>query len=121
MASKTIMNQNHHLKVLGAQVRRDTFEGRPHLIVPVVILTEGVHHGSGGRILYTAEEMSKFPDAWNGRPIPVFHPTENGEPVSVTHRRLLNSKPWGNFSTLCLCHQVMALDLSASYGWMRKS
>lgn len=44
-----------------------------YLVVPTVLICEGVHNG----LFYPAEELKKFPQAWNGRPIPVFHPTDN--------------------------------------------
>jgi hypothetical protein len=33
--------------------------------------------------LVPAEELAKFPDGWNGRPIPVYHPTKNGQNISA--------------------------------------
>lgn len=59
-------------------IRSVQYNGASHLVVPAVLMTEGVHHGSNGPIFYPAEELSKFPEAWNGIPIPVYHPCDNG-------------------------------------------
>lgn len=50
-------------------------------MVPATIIVAGVLNGA----LVPAEELEKFPDSWNGRPIPVYHPTANGEPISANH------------------------------------
>lgn len=77
------------------QVRTETYMGRKHLVAPVVLMVEGVHCGSGGPTLYTAEELSKFPEAWNGRPVPVFHPQENGIPVSCNDPQVIQRQSVG--------------------------
>lgn len=58
-------------------------EGRQHMIIPCVMLVEGVHDGSQGGLLYTPEELAKTPVVWNGRPVVVQHPTKNGVPISA--------------------------------------
>lgn len=60
-------------------IRTEMLDGRKHLVVPVVMMTEGVHAGSGGPILHLAEELGRIPDSWNGIPITISHPqTEDG-------------------------------------------
>ena len=49
-------------------------DGKKHLVVPVVMMTEGVHVGSHGAIYHPANELSKFASAWNGIPITIGHP-----------------------------------------------
>jgi len=71
------------------------FEGRDHLVVPVVMLTEGVHKGSSGPIYYPAEEIAKFPGAWNGIPVPVYHPEEGGFPISCNSPDVLEKQNVG--------------------------
>jgi hypothetical protein len=53
--------------------REETFQNQSHLVVPCVMVVEGVHDGSAGPYYYPADEIAKFPEAWNGRPVPVFH------------------------------------------------
>lgn len=60
-------------------VRRDVFEGVEHLVVPVVMICEGVLNDA----LVPASEFGKYPEAWNGRPVPVLHPQENGGYISA--------------------------------------
>ncbi len=60
-------------------VRRDVFEGVEHLVVPVVMICEGVLNDA----LVPAVEFGKYPEAWNGRPVPVLHPQENGGYISA--------------------------------------
>jgi hypothetical protein len=81
----------------GYQIRLTKFEGRDHIVVPVVMLTEGVHAGSGGPLYYPAEEIAKFPAAWNGRPVPVLHPVDDdGFPVSCNSPDVLESRNVGH-------------------------
>ena len=64
---------------LNVNSRTETLNGKRHLVVPAVILTEGVHN----RFLYPAEELKRTPEAWNGIPVPVEHPMRGGVPSSV--------------------------------------
>jgi hypothetical protein len=64
--------------VVNAKTRIAKYKGRDHLVAPVVMLVEGVHNG----LYYPPSELAKFPAAWNGIPLPVHHPTENGAPCS---------------------------------------
>lgn len=61
----------------GSGVRHETFEGKTHLVVPVVMIVEGVLN----QALVPAEEFSKYPQSWNGEPVPVLHPERNGSPI----------------------------------------
>ncbi len=65
------------------QIRQVTHEGKPHLVVPVVMMVEGVHSGSQGPILHTSAELGRFPASWNGIPVVVKHP-QNSEGVYVS-------------------------------------
>ena len=62
-----------------ALVRRDTMGSKQYLVVPMVLMTPGAWNG----IMYTAEELATFPDAWNGRVVTVGHPEINEEFVSA--------------------------------------
>lgn len=65
-------------------ISQQMHQGRNHLIVPVVMMVEGVHNGSHGRLLHLAEDLGKFPEAWNGIPIVVDHPQdEEGHNISA--------------------------------------
>lgn len=81
--------------LLPTSCRLDTLEGRQFTVVPMVILTEGVHCGSMGPILYPKDELSKTPEVWNHKPIVVYHPTMNGQGVSACDPTIINSRKVG--------------------------
>ena len=64
-------------------LRTETRNKKTYLVAPVVMMVEGVHCGSHGCLLHSIEELGKFPDAWNGRPVVIFHPERNGKAVSA--------------------------------------
>lgn len=49
------------------------FQGVEYLVVPGVILVEGVHNG----YFYPVEEIEKWAEEWNGVPVPVHHPKDD--------------------------------------------
>lgn len=67
---------------LGGKVRRETLHGREYLVAPLTMIVSGVLNGSMGALFYPAEEIHRNPDGWNGVPILLNHPTENGLNVS---------------------------------------
>lgn len=75
--------------------RHEMLEGRPHLVVPMVMLTEGVHHGSNGPLYYPSEELAKNPGTWNHKPIVLYHPQLNGVGISACDPVVLNSSKCG--------------------------
>lgn len=78
------------------QTRYDTLEGREYLVAPMVILVEGVHQGTNGRLFYPKEELSKTPVVWNHKPIVVYHPTdESGNPLSACEPSVIDSRKIG--------------------------
>lgn len=79
----------------GAKTRVEMLEDRPHTVIPMVMLVAGVHHGSGGPVLYTEEEMSKTPQVWDHKPIVVYHPELNGEGISACKPEIVNSRKVG--------------------------
>ncbi|QDT54470.1 hypothetical protein Pan44_25030 [Caulifigura coniformis] len=74
-----------------SRIQRRTWLGRDYLVAPVVMLTVGVHNGSGGPLFYPPEEMEKSVPLWNGRPIVLRHPDQY--PYSATTPEVL-SKQW---------------------------
>lgn len=87
-AINAALNANQELlgfKASVGQVRRETFQGREHLVVPVVALTEGVLRpmNSSEPELALSQEFSPTAPAWNGKPVVVNHPKKNGQLVSA--------------------------------------
>jgi len=66
------------------QTRTRKYRGRKHLVVPVVMMVEGVHNGSAGAVFHSKEELSKFVEAWNGRPVTIDHPQQDGMDLSAS-------------------------------------
>lgn len=78
-------------------VRNDRMEDKDWLVVPMVMLVEGVHSGSCGALYYPKEELEKTPASWNHKPVVVYHP--NGptacDPDVITNRKvgvIMNTK-----------------------------
>lgn len=65
--------------------------GQEYIVAPVVLMVEGVHCGSAGCAYYPAEELARFPEAWNSRPLPVFHPQRqaDGAYISCNHPEVI--------------------------------
>lgn len=60
--------------------RRETIDGVEYLVVPAVMIVQGVLNGA----LLLAEEFGRYVESWDGRPVPVAHPVDdNGEPLSA--------------------------------------
>lgn len=103
LRSRLIRNEDPPKKVLAnltcnllpKKVRIDNMEGREHIVVPMVILTEGVHNGSGGPLYYPPDELSKTPVVWNHKPIVVYHPEMNGQGVSACDPAILTNRKVG--------------------------
>jgi len=85
-------------------IRKETFMGQEHLVVPVVALVEGVVHPANSTKpeLALASEFARHPDGWNGRPIVLDHPSVNGLKVSANQPKVLQEESFGNlfFSNL---------------------
>ena len=62
-------------------IRHERLEGREYLVVPTVMITEGVHNGSAGPLYYPADELRKTPAVWNHKPAVIYHPIANGSPA----------------------------------------
>ena len=74
------------------EIRAATFEGRDHVVVPVVALVEGVLHAVNAKNpeLVLASEFGKFPMGWNGEPVVMNHPqAEDGTMVSANSPEIL--------------------------------
>lgn len=70
--------------------RRDKMEGQEYLVVPMVMITEGVHAGSNGPLYYPPEELAKTPVVWNHKPVVICHPTIKGQAVSACDPKVVD-------------------------------
>lgn len=78
-------NEMRILSAAPGQIRHDTLNGKDHLVIPVVALVEGVYQCAtcDGPELYPAEEFGEIVSVWNGRPVTINHPQQNGLFVSA--------------------------------------
>ena len=60
--------------VTNYELRFEDHGGRQHIVVPGVILVEGVHNGSAGPLYYSPDELARAPGIWNGVPVTINHP-----------------------------------------------
>lgn len=80
---------------LSGRVRRDRLYGKDYLVAPLTLIVPGVLNGSKGPLLYPPEEVGKDPSIWNGVPIVVNHPSENGMAISARSPDVLNKQGIG--------------------------
>ena len=78
-------------KTTAYTIKVKTFKNKKYLVVPVIMMKEGVHSGSQGPLLHTAEELGKCTACWNGIPIVVHHPEVEGNSVSANDPEVLTS------------------------------
>lgn len=72
-------------------IRHEKLHGRDYLVVPMVMLTEGVHRGNRGPLYYPGEELGKVPGVWDHKPIVVYHPKNaEGKGISACIPEVLN-------------------------------
>jgi len=79
----------------GYEVEIKVHQGKPYLVVPVVMMVEGVHAGNYGPLLHTMEELGKFPESWNGRPAMINHPKVDGVYVSANSPDMIDDEAIG--------------------------
>lgn len=89
------MGIQHIISNISGPTRIEILEGREHVVCPMVMITEGVHTGNNGPLYYSPEELGKYPDTWNYKPIVVYHPQINGDGISACDPEILNSRKVG--------------------------
>lgn len=71
-------------------VRNEQWNEKEWLVVPSIMMKEGVHNGSRGMLLHTPEELAKTVYAWENKPVTLYHPeTSKGLPVSASSAGVL--------------------------------
>jgi hypothetical protein len=73
-------------------VREEKLNGCTYIVAPVVPIVEGVHNGE----FISFEEIAMFPEAWDGRPLPIDHPMDsNGEPATAGSPKVMQESVIG--------------------------
>lgn len=75
--------QIHRRTASQYQVDRRVWNGVEYLVVPVVMMVEGVHSGSRGPLFHSASELGRVVAAWNGIPVTISHPQVGSDFVSA--------------------------------------
>ncbi|MFI5222659.1 MAG: DUF2213 domain-containing protein [Nitrospirales bacterium] len=90
------VRQLHLRGALGA-ARVEQYQGREHLIVPVVALMDGVIHAVNASTpeRVTAATLTKAAHSWNGRPLVLGHPMKNGRQCSANEPAIEASHRFG--------------------------
>jgi hypothetical protein len=84
------------VQVNNYQIREETLEGKTHIVVPVIMMKEGVHNGSHGPIFHQESELSKYTEAWNGIPVTILHPSNaEGANISANSPEVMESTTVG--------------------------
>ena len=76
-------------------ITKKNHQGKEHMIVPVVMMVEGVHCGSHGPLFHSINELGKFPAAWNGIPVVINHPEIDGMNVSANDPDIIDQQTVG--------------------------
>jgi len=82
----------------GSAIRTAEFEGRDHLVVPVIMMVgDSVVRplGSTGPEFVPAEELGALPAAWDGEPVMTDHPSIEGQMVSANIPVILETMAFG--------------------------
>ncbi len=102
---------------LKGPLRRAKMEDRDYLVVPVVMMVEGVLNGSQGPLYYPSDEISKTPAVWNHKPIVVYHPTMNGQGISACDPDVITQRKVGVIMNTRYDKKAKALKAEA---WMEE-
>lgn len=105
---------NRHLHVLGAtgQSRVEHYDGREHLVVPVVALMEGVIHAVNAATpeFVPFSTLQQAANSWNGRPLVLGHPARGGQQVSANDARVLESQSFGTIFNARVSGKRLLMD-----------
>jgi len=63
--------------------RSETLHGIDYIVAPVNMIVEGVLPGSGGPMLYPADQLRNSVNFWNNVPVTINHPQIDGNYVSA--------------------------------------
>lgn len=96
--SKTLMQANS-VEVADYTVKDVQYEGREWIVVPVVMMKTGVHHGSKGAVMHEIDELGKIVEAWNGIPVTVGHPQDGDRFVTANSPKQLEQSVGRVFNT----------------------
>lgn len=84
----------HRTTLFKSNGRTETLDGREYRVFPCVLIVDNVVMNG---LLYPPEELDIFVEAWNGRPIPLYHPEDaDGDPLSANDPAVLEAFSMGH-------------------------
>jgi len=93
------------------EIREEKLQNKDYLVVPIIMMVEGVHNGSHGAILHTAEELGKLPESWNGIPVMINHPMdEDGVSISANSPEVLEQYKVGSIYNAKMIEKKLAAE-----------
>lgn len=90
--------QTFHIRVAaGYPVRTATWNGRPHLVIPVIALRQGVIHAVNAETpeYVSADALERAAESWNGRSLVVGHPSRDGKQISASEPGVYDERGFG--------------------------
>ncbi len=79
-----LLNYKRH-SISSYKTRLEKIDNQEYIVVPVVLIKEGVLNGSNGPIFYSAESISSFHNSWNKMPVTLGHPPKGvSDPVTFS-------------------------------------
>jgi hypothetical protein len=104
MSAVAVEKSQRRLRLAGAvgEMRLEQFNGRDHLVVPVVGMVEGVVWAVNSEYpeLVRAIELAQAPQQWNGRPCFAGHPEDNGTQITANTPETLEKSFGFVFNTI---------------------
>lgn len=101
------------------QTRLETLHNIEYIVAPVIMIVEGVLPGSGGPVLYTANEIEASVNYWNGIPVTINHPTDSlGNHVSARIPSVMEEYAVGSIFNTTFDSQTNSLKAEA---WINKT
>ncbi len=87
-AARDVVRQHFTIRVNKADIRRETYNGRPHVVVTSYTLPDNVVMNGG---LYTRDQIEANYKSLEGTLAPFGHPTLDGKHISARSPEALNS------------------------------
>ena len=106
--------RTRNLHLLGATglTRTEMYDGREHLVVPVVALREGVIHAVNAKNpeFVGVAALSVSPQSWNGRPLVLGHPAKDGRQISANDAHVLEAQSFGQIFNARVAGPKLLMD-----------
>lgn len=95
----------------------EEFMGEPCVVVPVVLLAEGVHND----YLYRQDDIGHYAQAWNGIPVTINHPrTDSGENISANSPEMIEQQCVGRVFKVHMDNGKLVGAIYASIGRLER-